>query len=323
MIKVRYRFNQGIQAYDKKDHSLNNIFHKIKLVIGISLIFSVIMTAVFVQFYETPRDRKLKLENQRLLTQYELMFDHLEKIDNVLSDLQQRDDNLYRVIFEADPIPSSTRKSGFGGVNKYENLKSLDNSELIIKTAKKLDVITKEAYIQSKSFDEILDLALDKEKLLASLPAIMPISNKDLTRTASGWGNRIHPVYKIRKFHSGMDFTAPIGTEIYATGDGTVTKVESSTDGYGKYVKINHGFGYETLYGHMSGFNVKPGQKVKRGNVIGFVGNTGISTGPHVHYEVHRNGDPVNPQAYYFKDITADEYDRMVAISNNAGQTYD
>ena len=323
MIKVRYRFNQGIQAYDKKDQSLNTIFHKTKLVIGISFILSIMMTAVFVQFYETPRDRKLKRENQRLLTQYELMYDKLENMDKVLSDLQQRDDNLYRVIFEADPIPNTIRKSGFGGVNKYENLKSLDNSELVIKTAKKLDVITKEAYIQSKSFDEVLDLALNQEKMLASLPAIMPISNMDLTRTASGWGFRVHPVYKIRRFHSGMDFTAPIGTEIYATGDGVITKTDVSDMGYGNCVMIDHGFGFETLYGHMSAFNVRVGQRVKRGHVIGFVGNTGISTGPHVHYEVHKNGRAVNPQSYYFKDLTSDEYERMIAISNNLGQTYD
>ncbi|MGD9555441.1 MAG: M23 family metallopeptidase, partial [Mangrovibacterium sp.] len=288
-----------------------------------SLVMSIIMTFVILQFYETPKTRNLKRENQRLLTQYELMYKNLENVEKVLADLQQRDDNLYRVIFEADPIPNSIRKAGFGGVNKYAQLQSLDNSELVINTARKLDIIAKEAYVQSKSYDEILALAQNKEKMLASIPAIMPISNKDLKRTASGWGFRIHPVYKIRRFHYGMDFTAPVGTEIYATGDGVVKEVDNSHSGYGRSLVIDHGFGYQTLYGHMNEFQVKQGQMVKRGSVIGYVGNSGTSTGPHVHYEVHKNGKPVNPQYFYFKDLTPEEYDRMIAISTNMGQSYD
>ena len=323
MAKAKYKFNPETLSYIKVDHNFKAKIPRLMLLLAVSIGMGFILTMVVLQFYETPKARNLKRENQRLLTQYELMYKNLQNVEKVLTGLQQRDDNLYRVIFEADPIPSSVRKAGFGGINKYAQLQSLDNSELVIKTARKLDIISKEAYVQSKSYDEILTLALNKEKMLASIPAVMPISNKDLKRTASGWGFRIHPVYKIRRFHYGMDFTAPVGTEIYATGDGVVKEVETSRTGFGKCVVIDHGFGYETLYGHMNEFNVKVGQTVKRGSVIGYVGNSGTSTGPHVHYEVHKNGKAVNPQYYYFKDLTPEEYDKMIALTNNMGQSYD
>lgn len=314
----RYRYR-----YSRIKYKTKTILSHAKLIVGLSLLISILMTTIIVRFYETPKDRQLKRENQKLLTQYELMYKSLEDMEKVLGDLQQRDDYLYRVVFEADPIPSSVRKAGFGGINKYKQLENFDNSELIIKTARKLDVIAKEAYIQSRSYDEILNLAMDKEKMLASIPAIMPVSNKDLTRTASGWGNRIHPIYKIRHFHTGMDFTAPVGTDVYATGDGVVKKVVTEKSGYGRHIVIDHGFGYQSLYAHLSEFNVKPGQKIKRGSIIGYVGNTGTSTGPHLHYEVRKNEKPVNPQYYYFNDLSAEEYERMIALSNNAGQSYD
>jgi murein DD-endopeptidase MepM/ murein hydrolase activator NlpD len=323
MVKAKYKFNPETLSYIKVEHNLKAKLSRLSLFFVVSLVMSIIITGVFLQFYETPKTKILKRENQRLATQYELMYKNLEDVEKVLTDLQERDDNLYRVIFEADPIPNAVRKAGFGGINKYAQLESLDNSELVIKTARKLDIISKQAYVQSKSYDELVKLAMDKEKMLASIPAVMPVSNKDLKRTASGWGFRIDPVYKIRRFHYGMDFSAPIGTEIYSTGDGVVRKVETSRSGYGRWVVIDHGFGYETLYGHMSKFNVKVGEKVKRGSVIGYVGNAGKSTGPHLHYEVHKNGKPVNPQFYYFKDLTPEEYDRMVALSSNTGQSMD
>ncbi len=323
MAKAKYRFNPETLSYIRVEHNFKARIPRLMLFLAASIVMSAILTMVVLQFYETPKTRILKRENQRLLSQYELMYKNLENVQKVLDDLQQRDDNLYRVIFEADPIPSSVRKAGFGGINKYAQLQSMDNSELVIKTAQKLDIVAKEAYVQSKSYDEVMKLALSKEKMLASIPAIMPISNKDLKRTASGWGWRIHPIYKIRKFHYGMDFTAPIGTEIYATGDGVVKDIETSAGGFGRWIIIDHGFGYETLYGHLNAFDVKIGQTVKRGSVIGYVGNSGTSTGPHVHYEVHKNGKPVNPQYYYFKDLTPDEYDKMIAYTNNMGQSYD
>lgn len=323
MAKVKYRFNAHTLSYDKIVISFKTKLKRFLALFSTTLASSLLLAFIFLQFYESPKTRAMKKENERLLTQYELLYKDLGTVEKVLGELEQRDNNLYRVIFESDPIPSTIRKAGFGGVNRYSQLESLDNSELVVKTAEKLDVLSKEAYIQAKSYDEVMKMALNKEKLVASMPAIMPISNKSLKGTASGWGFRIHPIYKIKMFHYGMDFTAPVGTRIYATGDGVVKEVQSDSGGFGKYVVIDHGFGYETLYGHMSNFNVRVGELVKRGSVIGYVGNTGTSTGPHVHYEVHKNGVPVNPQYYYFKDLNAKEYDKMVRISSNIGQTFD
>ncbi len=323
MAKVKYRFNAHTLSYDKIVISFKTRLKRFIALSSTTLLTSILIAVGILQFYESPRMRSLHKENERLLTQYELMNKDLSTIEKVLDEIEQRDNNLYRVIFESDPIPSTIRKAGFGGVNRYSKLESFDNSELVIKTAEKLDILSKQAYIQAKSYDEVMKMAMNKEALVASMPAIMPISNKSLKSTASGWGYRIHPIYKIKQFHYGMDFTANIGTKVYATGDGTIKDVQSIGGGYGKWILIDHGFGYETLYGHLNGFNVKIGDKVKRGSVIGFVGNTGTSTGPHVHYEVHRNGEPVNPQYYYFKDLNAQEYEKMVKISSTIGQTFD
>jgi murein DD-endopeptidase MepM/ murein hydrolase activator NlpD len=326
MTKKKFKFNPNTLSYERVGISMKEKLGKALTYLSSSLALAIIMVVIFLNFYETPRSKALKRENQRILTQYELMSRDIERVEQVLAELQQRDDNIYRVIFEAEPIPSSVRKAGFGGSNKYSHLESLDNSELIIETAKKLDIVAKEAYIQSKSYDDVMSLALNKEKMLASIPAIMPVANEDLKRTASGWGYRMHPIYKVRKMHYGMDFTAPVGTPIYATGDGKVTEVSGSKrsrSGFGLAVTIDHGYGYETIFAHLNSFNVRVGQEVKRGDIIGYVGNTGGSTAPHLHYEVHRNGSAVNPQYYYFKDLTPQEYERMIAISSNIGQTLD
>jgi murein DD-endopeptidase MepM/ murein hydrolase activator NlpD len=323
MAKVKYRFNAHTLSYDKIVISFKTRLKRFLALFSTTLVSSVLIAFGILQFYESPRMRSLHKENQRLQTQYELLYKDLTTIETVLDEIEQRDNNLYRVVFESEPIPSTIRKAGFGGVNKYSKLESFDNSELVIKTAEKLDILSKQAYIQSKSYDDVLKMALNKEKLVASMPAIMPVSNKSLKSTASGWGFRIHPIYKIKQFHYGMDFTAAIGTKVYSTGDGVVKDVQSIGGGYGRWILIDHGFGYETLYGHLNAFNVKIGEQVKRGQVIGFVGNSGTSTGPHVHYEVHKNGEPVNPQYYYFKDLNAQEYEKMVSISSNIGQTFD
>ena len=323
MAKVKYRFNAHTLSYDKIVISFKTRVKRFLAVSSTTLATSILIAFGILQFYESPRMRILHKENERLLTQYELMYKDLGTIEKVLDEIEQRDNNLYRVIFESDPIPSTIRKAGFGGVNRYSKLESFDNSDLVIKTAEKIDILSKEAYIQAKSYDEVMKMAMNKEELVAGMPAIMPISNKSLKSTASGWGYRIHPIYKIKQFHYGMDFTANIGTPIYATGDGIVKDVQTIGGGFGRFVIIDHGFGYETLYGHMSDFKVKKGDKVKRGSVIGLVGNSGTSTGPHVHYEVHKNGEPVNPQYYYFKDLNAQEYEKMVKISSNIGQTFD
>jgi murein DD-endopeptidase MepM/ murein hydrolase activator NlpD len=323
MAKKKYRFNPDSLTYEEHGVSLKERLTRFVALFSSSLAFSIVLVIIIVNFFDTPSSKAVKRENQRLITQYKLMQKELATVDKVLEDLQQRDDNIYRVIFETEPIPSSIRKAGFGGANKYAHLENMNNSELVINTARKLDILAKETYIQSKSYDEVLKLALEKEKMFAAIPSIQPVSNRDLKKTASGWGYRIHPIYKIRKFHYGMDFTASTGTEVYVTGDGSVSEVTSEHSGYGKMITIDHGYGYSTLYGHLSRFNVTPGQKVKRGEVIGFVGSTGTSTSPHLHYEVHKNGEPVNPQFFYFMDLTPQEYEKMIAISSNMGQSFD
>lgn len=326
MARRKYKFNPSTLNYERVGISFKEKAFKILAYFSSSLALALIMVVVFLNFYETPRSKALKRENKRLITQYELMSKDLDKIQGVLTELQHRDDNIYRVIFEAEPIPSSIRKAGFGGSNRYSRLENMNNSELVIETAKKLDIIAKEAYIQSKSYDKVLEMAMNKEEMLASIPAIQPVANEELKRTASGWGYRIHPIYKVRKMHYGMDFTAPVGTPVYATGDGKVTEVSGSKRsrvGFGLVIKVDHGYGYETLYGHLNAFNVKRGQKVKRGDIIGYVGNTGGSTAPHLHYEVHKNGRAVNPGYYYYKDLSPQEYEKMIAISSNIGQSLD
>jgi murein DD-endopeptidase MepM/ murein hydrolase activator NlpD len=247
----------------------------------------------------------------------------MNNIEKVIDQLQATDDNLYRTIFEAEPIPATLREGGVGGINRYKELEGFENSSIVIETTRRLDQLRKQIYLQSKSFDDLVSLAMRKEEMLRSIPAIMPISNKDLTRTASGYGLRIHPIYKIIKFHAGMDFTAPNGTDVYGSGDGTVASVISSKRGLGNHIIINHGYGYTSIYAHLDRFNVKAGQRVRRGDVIGFVGSTGMSLAPHLHYEIKLNGTNVDPVNYYFNDLTAAEYEKMIEIASKTGQSFD
>jgi murein DD-endopeptidase MepM/ murein hydrolase activator NlpD len=282
-----------------------------------------VMVIIFFQFFDSPKEKILNREIKQLSSQYEVVQDKLQQVELVLDDIQERDDNIYRVIFEADPIPKSIRKAGYGGVNRYQDLSGYNNAELIISTAKKIDQITKQLYIQSKSFDNIIELAKNKADMLASMPAIQPVSNKDLSRMASGYGYRIHPIYKTKKFHAGMDFSAKTGTPIYATGDGKISKVRKSRRGYGNHVIIDHGFGYKTLYAHMSRYIVKRGQKVNRGDVIGYVGSSGTSVAPHLHYEVHKDGKKINPINFYYNDLTPDQYEKILELSSKSNQSFD
>tara|TARA_B100002019_G_C21121874_1_gene523767 strand:- start:53 stop:898 length:846 start_codon:yes stop_codon:yes gene_type:complete len=281
------------------------------------------MIFIFFTFFDSPKEKMLNREIENMVFQYNQIKDKLNQISLVMADLQNRDDNIYRVIFEAEPIPNSIRKAGYGGVNRYEALKGYNNSDLIINTTKKLDQISKQLYIQSKSFDEIIELAKHKSEMLAAIPAIQPVSNKNLSRMASGFGPRIDPIYKTKKFHAGMDFSAKTGTPIYATGNGKVIRVRKSRKGYGNHVKIDHGYGYITLYAHMQKYIVKKGQKVKRGEVIGYVGNTGKSVAPHLHYEVHKNGKKVNPVNFFYNDLTSEEYEKMIILSSQNNQSFD
>ena len=323
MAKIKYYYDTKTLSY--KPIKLNS-GEKIKgyfIFFLSSVLLSFFILLIFYQFFDSPKEKKLKLEIQNLTSQYEVIDKNMKQVEIVLDEIQDRDDNIYRVIFEADPIPTSIRKQGFGGVNRYEKLLGLSNSELMINTSKKIDQLTKQLYLQSKSFDEVIDLAKNKSNMLASIPAIQPVANKDLKRMASGYGYRIHPIYKTRKMHYGMDFSAKTGTEIYATGDGVVSKIKRSKRGYGNYVKINHGFGYETLYAHMSKYIVKRGQKVKRGEVIGYVGNSGISTAPHLHYEVRKDNKKINPMNFYYNDLSPEEYEKMLEISLQSNQSLD
>ena len=324
MGKLKYRYNTESLNYDKVRPSLKKRLLILVSYLSILFLIAILLNLFYASVFDTPREKILKRENNQLNQQFEILNQKIGHLENVLEDIEKRDDNIYRTIFNADPIPHSVRDAGFGGVNRYENLEGYDNSDKIIETAKRLDQLTKAVYVQSKSYDEVIEMAKNRELQLSSLPAIQPISNKDLTRTASGWGYRIHPIYKIRKFHHGMDFTAPTGTEVYATADGTVELVEKSRRGYGNKLVIDHGFGYKTLYAHLDGFNnLSKGQKVKRGDVIAYVGSTGLSTAPHLHYEVHLNRKKINPINYYFEDLTASEYDRMIVLSMRPGQSYD
>ncbi len=323
MAKIKYYYDTKTLSYKRIKLSNTEKAKKYLLFISSSLLLSLIIIFMFFQFFDSPKEKRLKNEIENLTDQYNIIDNNIKEIEIVLDDIQKRDDNIYRTIFEADPIPNSIRKQGFGGVNRYKKLSGFSNSEIIINTTKKIDQLTKQLYLQSKSFDEIINLAKNKTKMLSSIPAIQPVSNKDLSRMASGYGYRIHPIYKTRKLHAGMDFSAKNGTEIYATGDGVVSKVRKSRRGYGNHVKINHGFGYETLYAHMSKYIVKRGQKVKRGEIIGYVGNTGTSVAPHLHYEVHKDKKNINPVNFYYNDLNPDEYEKMLEISSQSNQSFD
>lgn len=288
-----------------------------------SAFFAAIMLIAFFNFFDSPKEKMLIREIDNMTLQYELMNQKLSQISVVLDNIQDRDDNIYRVIFEADPIPKSIRKAGIGGVNRYEKLDGYTNSELIISTSQKLDQIAKQLYIQSKSFDEVIELATKKSDMLASIPAIQPVANKELKRLSSGYGRRIDPYYKKPKFHYGVDFSAPKGTPIYATGNGTIKKTKKSRRGFGNHLIIDHGYGYESLYAHMQKYIVRKGQKVKRGDLIGYVGNSGKSTAPHLHYEVHKDGRKVNPAYYFHNDLTPEEFDRMLELAAQENQSFD
>lgn len=323
MSKVKYKYNPKTLTYEKAELTLWDRVLKFFSYIGTGLVFAVFFLFIFYLFFDSPKEKRLKRENEQLKLNYTLLNNRVEDLSNVMANLEERDDNIYRVIFEAEPIPKSIRDAGFGGSNRYESLEGFENSQLIIQTTKRLDKLAKQMYIQSKSFDEVIEMAENKEKMLASIPAIQPVANKELKRMASGFGYRIDPHYKVRKFHAGMDFSAPTGTDVYATGDGTVKKTKKGLRGYGYHIIVDHGYGYETLYAHLSEIKVKPGSKVKRGEVIGAVGNTGKSMGPHLHYEVRKNGEAVNPINFYFNDLSPAEYEKMIELASRASQSFD
>lgn len=320
--KTYYLYNPNTLNYERIYPSAKDRFFIILKHLSTGVVFGIATFLIMMNFIDSPMESQLRKENKLLQTQYEVLSLRLTTALDVLDDIQQRDENLYRAIFQAEGIPSSIRKSGFGGSNRYEHLLSLSNPELVVSTTQKMDMLSKQLYIQSNSLEELIHMGKTQEERLKCIPAIQPISNKDLTRTASGYGMRMDPIYRTPRFHSGMDFSAKTGTDVYATGNGRIT-FAGWRQGYGNCIMIDHGFGYQTLYGHLSKFKVRVGQKVTRGEVIGLVGNTGKSTGSHLHYEILVRGRHDNPAKYYFMDLTPEEYDRMIQLAENHGQVMD
>ena len=322
--KTKYYYNKKSLSYEPINTHDNLFFSIFKYIVS-SLIFASIITIVLFSFIDSPKEQKLKREINNLQLQYTAILEKMNQAEIVLDDIQKRDDNIYRMIFGIEPIDPSIRKAGFGGINRYEQYKGYKYSDLIIETKKNIDKLNKQLFIQSKSFDDVIILGKNKAKMLASIPAIQPISNKDLKRMASGYGMRIDPIYKTKKFHHGMDFSAPIGTPIYATGDGTVEKIKKSRSkkDYGNYILINHGYDYQSFYAHLDKVIVSKGKKVKRGDLIGYVGNTGKSTAPHLHYEVRYKKKKINPVNFYNSDLTPEEYQQMLIISSQENQSFD
>ena len=322
MRKVYYIYNPKTRTYDRIYPTFRQRVLNVMKRLFVGMGFGAGSFILLFWIFGTPSEKELRIENSRLLAQYNVLSRRLDEALGVMQGIQQRDDNLYRVVLQADPVADAVRKAGYGGTNRYEDLQDLANADLVVNTTQKMDMLNRQLYIQSKSFDEVVDLFKNHDEMLKCIPAIQPVSNKNLKQTASGYGLRIDPIYKTTKFHAGMDFSANTGTPIYATGNGTVIKAgwESA---YGNLIKIDHGFGYATWYAHLSKIKVRVGQKVVRGEVIGEVGNTGKSTGPHLHYEVHVKGKVVNPVNYYFMDLSAEDYDKMIELAANHGKVFD
>lgn len=322
MAKVKYYYNPDTLSYSKIVPKKGTYIKRAILVLSAVLLTGFLGFIILVNVLESPREKRLKRELENMKINYEILSKRAETHEERLSELEQRDNNIYRQFFEANPIPDEIRKAGFGGVNRYKSLEGFENSSMITNLTKQMDVLSKRIVVQSKSLDEIVKMAANKEEMLASIPAIQPVKREQLTRMASGFGMRMHPILKIMKMHEGMDFTAKKGTPIYATGNGTVVKAERSRT-FGNVVYIDHGYGYKTVYAHMSKIATRKGKKVKRGDLIGFVGNTGRSVGPHLHYEVRKNGRPVNPIYYYYGDLTPEEFIAMQKVAEQEGQSFD
>ncbi|HUW07581.1 MAG TPA: M23 family metallopeptidase [Williamwhitmania sp.] len=323
MGKGKYHFNPDSLSFDKVRLSLRNKITKGATYFFASAVIAIVYYIGYSFFFDTPVERGLKRENAQLYNQFDTLSKRFDQVEKVITDLEQRDENIYRTIFEAEPIPLSVRTAGMGGVARYDELETMSNPKIVIESFKTLEKLSNRVKVQSRSLEQLTELAKRKEEMMQCLPAIQPIRNTDLRRVASPFGMRIHPFYKVLKMHTGMDFTAATGTDVFATGDGTVTRVEQSQRGFGNVVEIDHGFGYKTLYAHLSAFNVRQGQHVKRGDVIGKVGNSGMSMAPHLHYEVWKNNSPINPINFYFNDLTPAEYDRLIELAANSGQSLD
>lgn len=323
MARIKYYYDTETCKYERVKTKSSDVILNALGLLSLVVIIALGLLYLSFQYFPSPREVVLlnKLEDQEYqINEFKSQFNAVE---NILKGLEERDDNIYRVVLGAEPIDKSIRNAGIGGSDRYADLraKNFDNAELVIEVAEKIDLLKRKLYIETKSQDEVSKLAQNKEKLFASIPAIQPISNKQLMALASGFGMRTHPIYKVKKMHAGIDFAAAIGTPIYATADGKVVSVDVKFSGYGKMVEIDHGFGYRTRYAHMHDFAVRSGQNVKRGDLIGYVGNTGLSTAPHLHYEVMINGQHVDPVHYFYNDLSADEYEKVLELASIENQS--
>ncbi|MGB0838572.1 MAG: M23 family metallopeptidase [Chitinophagales bacterium] len=323
MKKEKYFYNIESLKFEKIEISWKSQLFRIIGFLSVAIFFALIIVVIAFQYFDSPKEKQLKRDLSQMKLKFEQINKELDFHAEVITSLQDRDENIYRTIFEADPIPNSVREAGFGGSDRFKHLETLTNSELIKETAERIETIGRELYIQSKSYDEIIDLAQNKEEMFASIPAIQPVSNRELRRLASGFGMRVHPIYKTRKMHTGIDFSATTGTPIYSTGKGRVVMTKRLKKGYGNYVVIDHGFNYKTLYAHMNDIKVREGQYVNRGDVIGTVGDTGTSTAPHLHYEVWKNGKKINPINFFYNDLSAEEFDKVLEIASRHNQSFD
>lgn len=323
MSKKRYRYNSNTLSYEEVKVKPWTKVLRVLLWMAPSVVFSLILAFFFTRRIDSPKERELLAELEKDKKEVQRLLNDLKLYNEVLDDIQSRDEDLYRVALYADEFPEELRQMGTGGSEKYAYLSKMTNGELLKTAAEEMDKLERRLNAQSISFRDLLKLAKDKEKMLACIPAIQPVRNSDLKQQISGYGYRIDPVYKTRQLHTGMDFTANPGTEVYATGDGVVETVEEKLWGYGRCIIVNHGFGYKTLYAHLSAFKIKQGQKIKRGELIGLVGSTGKSTGPHLHYEVIRNGEKVNPIGYYHSDLTPQQYEQLLEMSENSHKAMD
>lgn len=320
--KHTYKFNPHTLSYEKVIVGARDRLKKVSFTVVFGLVLGVLFAFISFQVIDSPKERALKREIAQYKRHLKSLDERVSRAEDVLKDLEQRDDNIYRTIFEVEPISPNVRNSGIGGVERYREFQGYDCSEVLTHTTRKVDELSKRLYVESHSLDEIYDMARNKQKRMAAMPAIMPIA-KNKCRLVSGFGMRFHPILHYRRMHTGIDLAAPKGTPIYATGDGTVRMAgrnSQSYAGYGIVCVINHGFGFQTLYAHMSSVKVKNGQKVKRGELIGYVGSTGLSQGPHLHYEVIQNGKKVNPVYFLFNDLSPREYEEVIDAANQENQ---
>jgi len=323
MKKVKYYYNTNTLRYEKLVVPLRVKLLRIMGFLAAAIVTALIIVAFAFQFLDSPKEKILRLQYERSQQDLNVINSRIRLMDQQMKQLEKRDNDVYRSIFEASPVADSARQKQMEMENEIRLVSSMDENELAYSLAATLNSISNRMKFQEKSYSDIEGMIKNKAKLLASTPAIQPVSNKDLTRVASGFGSRIDPVYKTVKFHAGLDFAAPQGTPIYATADGRITTAGNTGNGYGNHVEINHGYSYETLYGHMVRVKVRIGQLVKRGEVIGWVGSTGKSTGPHLHYEVHKNGRPIDPIYFFYNDLTPEQYQQILKLAASSNQSFD